>query len=147
MLNFTKSERRALLVVVIILAVSIFIQWILPHVDKPEMYDYSLEDSLFNALSDDTAAYSYDNYGGDNHKSGKPELKEKSININTADQKTLERLPRIGPVTAGNILKYREENGPFETFEAIKNVTRIGPKTLEGIQPYIILTEDTSGTY
>ena len=64
-----------------------------------------------------------------------------SININTASQKELERLPRIGPATAKNIIEFRELNGPFKSFSDIKKVKRIGPKTLEKIKPFITFAD------
>ena len=70
---------------------------------------------------------------------GKDILGQTSININSAGQKELEKLPRIGPATAKNILKYREENGSFKTIDEILKVKRIGPKTLELIKPYITI--------
>lgn len=59
------------------------------------------------------------------------------ININTATAAELERLPRIGPVTAQRIVEYREANGPFETIEDIQNVAGIGPATFEGLKDLI----------
>lgn len=50
----------------------------------------------------------------------------KLININTASQRELEKLPRIGEKTAEKIISYREENGPFQTKEELKNVPGIG---------------------
>jgi len=59
------------------------------------------------------------------------------ININTASQTELESLPGIGPVTAQKIIAYREENGSFETVEAIQNVAGIGPATFDKIEDFI----------
>jgi competence protein ComEA len=59
------------------------------------------------------------------------------ININTASQAELERLPSIGPVTAGKIITHRENNGPFTCIEDIQKVSGIGPATFETIQPLI----------
>jgi competence protein ComEA len=59
------------------------------------------------------------------------------ININTATTAELEALPRIGPVTAQDIVEYREANGPFETIEEIQNVPGIGPATFEGLRDLI----------
>jgi competence protein ComEA len=59
------------------------------------------------------------------------------VNINTATQEQLELLPDIGPVTAGNIIAYREENGPFEQIEDIMNVPGIGEVTFEGLRDQI----------
>ena len=48
------------------------------------------------------------------------------ININTADQKTLESLPGIGEKRASDIILYRESNGGFKTVSEIKNIKGIG---------------------
>ncbi|MCM1192618.1 MAG: helix-hairpin-helix domain-containing protein [Butyrivibrio sp.] len=47
------------------------------------------------------------------------------ININTADEEALCTLPGIGASRAGDILRYREENGPFESCEDIMKVPGI----------------------
>ena len=60
--------------------------------------------------------------------------KEKKININTATEQELERLKGIGPATAKNIIRYREEYGGFSSIEEIKNVKRIGDKIFEKIK-------------
>jgi len=59
------------------------------------------------------------------------------ININTAASKRLEELPGIGPVTAGNIIEYREKYGLFENKEQLMDVNGIGPKKFEKIRDLI----------
>jgi len=59
------------------------------------------------------------------------------ININTASSFELESLPGIGPTTAGKIITYRDENGPFVSIEDIINVSGIGPGTYERIKDLI----------
>lgn len=59
------------------------------------------------------------------------------ININTADQATLETLPNIGPAKAGQIIAYREQMGSFKTIEEIQEVPGIGPKTYEKLKDLI----------
>ena len=59
---------------------------------------------------------------------------EKKININTATEQELESLKGIGPATAKNIIRYREEYGGFSSIEEIKNVKRIGDKIFEKIK-------------
>lgn len=59
------------------------------------------------------------------------------ININTATQAELERLPGIGPVTAGKIITYRQTFGPFTSIEDIQKVSGIGTVTFENIQSLI----------
>ena len=60
--------------------------------------------------------------------------KSKKININTASQAELESLKGIGPATAKNIIRYREEYGGFSSIEEIKNVKRIGDKIFDKIK-------------
>ncbi|MBN2547742.1 MAG: ComEA family DNA-binding protein [Anaerolineales bacterium] len=59
------------------------------------------------------------------------------ININTASQTELESLPGIGPVTAQQIIAYREANGPFAQIEDLMDVPGIGEKTFEKIRDLI----------
>jgi competence protein ComEA len=61
------------------------------------------------------------------------------ININTATAEELVSLPGIGPSIAQQIIKYRQENGPFQVLEAIQDVPGIGPGIFEKIQEQITL--------
>lgn len=57
------------------------------------------------------------------------------VNINTAPAEVLdERLEGVGPVIAQRIVSYREENGPFQSIEEIKNVKGIGDSTFENLR-------------
>jgi len=58
------------------------------------------------------------------------------VNINTASEEELKKLPGIGDVTAKAITDYRRDN-PFKTIEDIKNVTGIGESKYNRIKPYI----------
>ena len=61
------------------------------------------------------------------------------VNINTADQKSLETLAGIGPVLAERIIAHREEKGPFQQLQDLKNVTGIGDKRYLDIEKDITL--------
>lgn len=65
--------------------------------------------------------------------------KTEIININTAKKQELIKLPKIGPVTAKRIIKFRDDFGPFNTFDGLLKVKGIGPKTLEKLKPLITL--------
>lgn len=62
---------------------------------------------------------------------------QQRINLNTASASELEGLPGIGPTLAQRILLYREQNGAFERVEDIQQISGIGPKTFDRIQPLI----------
>jgi competence protein ComEA len=61
------------------------------------------------------------------------------VNLNTADQVTLETLPGVGPVTAQSILAWREENGGFRSVDELLDVSGIGAATLAEIAPLVTL--------
>lgn len=61
----------------------------------------------------------------------------KKININSADQSELDKIPGVGESTAKKILEYRKENGNFKSIEDIKNVSGIGDKKFESMKDYI----------
>ncbi|MEQ8524122.1 phospholipase D-like domain-containing protein [Gracilimonas sp.] len=61
------------------------------------------------------------------------------ININTADEATLQLLPGIGPAYSKRIIQYRMENGSFKSVDEITNIRGIGPKTLQKLRPIITL--------
>ena len=156
MIVLSKSERRALLLVSLILALSAFIQWIGPHQFSTRQFDYTLQDSLFKVLSADTlpetpeiSTEQHQSPAGKNKKRKKKkgdDLKPHSIDVNRADSETLKRLPRIGPKTAKAIIDYRTEHGPFKSIEELDNVKGIGPKTIEKLRPFIFISlTDSTG--
>lgn len=64
------------------------------------------------------------------------------ININRAAASEIERiLPDIGPVLANRIVAWRDQHGPFQTIDALDQVSGIGPKRLESIRPFIKLSD------
>lgn len=59
------------------------------------------------------------------------------VNINTANQTELERLPGIGASIATKIISYRNKNGKFINIEDIKKVNGIGESKYEKIKDLI----------
>ena len=54
-----------------------------------------------------------------------------TIDVNTADLRSLQRLPGIGPAMAQRIVDYRRQTGKFRTPRELSNVRGIGPKKLK----------------
>lgn len=61
------------------------------------------------------------------------------ININRATKAEFDSLVGIGPVIAGKIVTYRNQNGSFMAIEDLLKVSGIGAKTLERIRPRLTL--------
>ena len=57
------------------------------------------------------------------------------INLNTADQATLEKLPEIGPVKAQAIIAGR----PYKTVEDVMKISGVKGKTFDAIKEYIVV--------
>lgn len=89
-------------------------------------FDYKQESSDFNTTNFVT-----------NQK--KQELREKSIDLNTASIEQLIMLPGIGVKTAESILAFRKANGGFNTLEELLEVKGIGISKLERIKKYIFV--------
>ncbi|MCX7750709.1 MAG: 5'-nucleotidase C-terminal domain-containing protein [Candidatus Bipolaricaulota bacterium] len=70
-------------------------------------------------------------------------VERKLLNINTASQKELETLPRIGPTLAQRIIEYREAKGGFKALEELLEVKGIGPAIFAGIRDQISLVDAT----
>jgi uncharacterized protein len=63
------------------------------------------------------------------------------VNVNTASSQLLQYVAGLNKTTAENIVKYREENGPFKNRDEIKNVPRLGDKSFEQAAGFLRITE------
>jgi competence protein ComEA len=61
------------------------------------------------------------------------------VNINTADETSLESLPEVGPVTAQAIITWRTQNGGFASVDQLLDVDGIGDATLAKLTPYVTI--------
>ena len=68
---------------------------------------------------------------------GEEGMDDGKVNINTADAEKLMTIPGIGPSKATAIIQYRDEHGPFDSPEAIIEVSGIGQKTFERLESFI----------
>jgi competence protein ComEA len=66
-----------------------------------------------------------------------PGAQSDAIDINSADEELLKRLPGIGEVKARAIISFREANGPFSSADGLLEVNGIGAATLEAIRDLV----------
>ena len=70
---------------------------------------------------------------------GSPGAAGGRVHLNTATLEQLDALPGIGPVTAQEILDYREEKGAFQSVDELDAVPGIGPARLEQLRELVDL--------
>jgi competence ComEA-like helix-hairpin-helix protein len=61
---------------------------------------------------------------------------QQPIDINRAGPEELKTLPGIGPTLAARILEARQQK-PFASVEELRRIRGIGPKTFEGLRPFV----------
>ena len=66
------------------------------------------------------------------------------VDVNTASAPLLTRVAGLNGTTAKNIVKYREENGPFTTRKQILKVPKLGPKAYEQSAGFLRVPESKS---
>ena len=63
------------------------------------------------------------------------------VDVNRASAQLLTYISGLGPGLAKNILAHRNENGPFKSREALKDVPRLGPKAFEQCAGFLRIQE------
>jgi len=74
------------------------------------------------------------------------------VDLNTASAPLLERVAGLGSNLAENIVKHRDEHGPFDARKALNKVPRLGPKAYEQCAGFLRITDgsnplDASGVH
>lgn len=78
-------------------------------------------------------------FAASNSSTNQSQVLQEKININSADEEALSRVPGIGPKTAEKIRMHREENGMFKNIDDLIEVKGIGQKSLEKMKPYLTI--------
>lgn len=140
LVGFSRLEIRIVLFLVGVLMVGGGIRFYLGRINVSDYknFDYSFQDSLFYA---DSLREEFSVLGADSVKwtapKGVPVLG--SINLNSAGVEELTLVPGIGKVTAGNIIKVRNQKGRFRRLDELLEVKRIGQKTFNKISRYFYI--------
>ena len=66
-----------------------------------------------------------------------PASADEPVDLNTATREQLEALPGIGPKTASDIVREREENGPFGSLDDLTRVPSLSPGAIAKIKPLV----------
>ncbi|MFA7191253.1 MAG: Tex family protein, partial [Dehalococcoidales bacterium] len=79
-------------------------------------------------------------------------VNEVGVKVNNASRQLLTYVSGLGPALAANIIKYRQENGPFSNREELKKVPRLGAKAFELAAGFLRIDEsknplDASGVH
>ena len=131
---FTQQEKNVILFLTVFFAIGIIVVTIrngsIFSSQKSTLQDKSKFKSLAKSVYDDNQETKIDK-----SIAGSQGL----ININEAEKDELITLPKIGPVTAERIIRYREDYGKFSSVNELKNVKGIGDKTMEKILSLITI--------
>ncbi len=155
--GFTRLEIKVLLFLLVVFICGAGLKLILrPNSSEYKNFDYSVQDSLFlnagkSKINDEITV-------PDTHKNvdykqevldfRKPDFTErktvdipaeKSIDLNTANTKSLIRLPGIGPITAEKIINYRKLKGKFTSLDELLKVKGIGNVKFSKIKKYLYI--------
>ena len=132
MFGFTKREKIVVVFLIIVLLIGTGIISVQKLVFEKSAGKYKVKyaqlDNRFAALEKQDSLIVQS-------KKGKQTL----ININTATQRELIKLPGIGPKLSERIIQYRKDTGRFKTKRDIIKIKGIGEKKIEKILPLICI--------
>lgn len=142
--DLSRSERRATLILSVLIFLVIIIRFAAPERKVPLEY-YSLSvNGLLPADSSDSAGWEDQSIEpGKNFQTSQGLGSGKAmIDLNLADSMELVRLPGIGPVLASRIIKYRNLLGGYVSTSQLGEVYGITDSLCRRLLP--VLTADTS---
>ena len=89
-------------------------------------YQHDVDQTLLKKALDDTVISAVNKVG---------------VEVNTASKQLLTYVSGLGPSLAENIVKHRDENGPFQSRKDLLKVARLGPKAYEQAAGFLRIRE------
>jgi len=109
---------------------------------RPATYSFDGGSATYDVVSTGASATGSSSHRSTHHRSsgrsGVSKLQPgQSVDVNTASEGDLERLPGVGPSLARRIVEYRQANGPFATPDDLQNVSGIGPSKFAKMEAFV----------
>lgn len=124
--GFTRRERRSSFILLIIIAITIAVRFIVPtskmRVEMINLETHERSDDTTRQKPFSAAKMPYT-------QKAKRQVPVKIIELNSCDSASLESLPGIGPVLSARIIKYRNLLGGFATINQLKEVYGLNEET------------------
>ena len=138
---YSKSERRAVYVLCIVIALLLVAIWMVPDVSKPLMAETPDIDSVsLKAFEKEIQSRSYLKRGKKRFIAEKIPVSLTTFDPNKADSIELSSLG-LSAYVVRNILKYRQKGGRFKTAESLSRIYGLEPEQFERLKPYIRIAE------
>ncbi len=146
-LNFGKSERVAILTVVLLIVFLILLPQIYSRIHKPEpVKDMEFEREIDDFLKFEEAFTSTDQRGFD-FSNPEREVARRSISPFRFDPNSLDEIgwTKLGfsKKQAAGIIKYRDNGGRFRKKEDLKKLFVVSEETYKLLEPYIDIAESS----
>lgn len=139
MLTLSRQEERFLLLLLGLILAGCGVRYIRRTAASGERMDWRRQQQLVRAALQAPAAKAEPPLPPRDAVTSKQRAISNKININAASAKELERLPRVGPVMAQRIVSFRNQQGPFQSVEDLRQIKGIGEKTLARIRDRITI--------
>jgi len=109
---------------------------------RTEAYSFDSSSAAYDVASTGSSPAGSSSHRSMHHRSsgrsGASKLQPgQTVDVNTANEADLERLPGVGPSLARRIVEYREANGPFATPDDLQNVSGIGPSKFAKMEAFV----------
>jgi len=134
--GYTRRERRASFVLLILILAVTFIRFIIPD-NRIAIEEITLSDQVF---TEDLRLSGNDKNTGLSYQ--KPprtyQQKRAKIELNTCDSASLEALPGIGPVLSARIIRYRNLLGGFTSVSQLREVYGLPEETFSLISDRLV---------